>query len=87
MDGFSAIFTSGFTIIRYHIKEIMKYETDNLISFLISDMCNQEIFKNENFEKIKKYYEINSKYINDVLIKKLLEILVYEKDNPYLQKN
>ena len=87
LDGFSAIFTSGFTIIRYHIKEIMKYETDNLISFLISDMCNQEIFKNENFEKIKKYYEINSKYINDVLIKKLLEILVYEKDNPYLQKN
>ena len=87
LDGFSAIFTSGFTIIRYHIKEIMKYETDNLISFLISDMCNQEIFKNENFEKIKKYYEINSKYINDVLIKKLLEILVSEKDNPYLQKN
>ena len=87
LDGFSAIFTSGFTIIRYNIKEIMHYEADQLISFMISDMCNQEIFKNENYEKIKKYYDINSKYINDLLIKKLLEILVYEKDNPYLQKN
>ena len=87
LDGFSAIFTSGFTVIRYHIKEIMELGTDKLIAFMISDMCNQDIFKNENFDKIKKYYEINSKNINELLINKLVDILIYEKENPYLLKN
>ena len=87
LDGFSAIFASGYTVIRYHLKEIMELGNDSLITFMISDMCNQDIFKNENFNKIKKYYEINSKNINELLIKKLVEILSYEKENPYLRKN
>ena len=87
LDGFSAIFASGFTIINYHIKKIMELGTDNLITFMISEMCEQDIFKNEHFDEIKKYYEKNSKNINEFLINKLLDIIIYENENSYLLKN
>ena len=87
IDGFSAIFISGFTIVRYHIKQIRKLETEDLMSFMIRDLCQNDIFKNENFDKIKSYYEKNSEKINELLINKLTKITFYENENPYLIKN
>ena len=87
INGFSAIFISGYTIIRYHLKQILQLETEKLISFMVKDLCEQNIFKNENFDKIKKYYEINSEIINEVLINKLIKITYYENENSYLKKN
>ena len=87
LDGFSAIFASGYTIIRYHINKIRELEAGQLISFMIKDLCEQETFKNENFKEIKKYYEINSEKINETLINKLIKITNYEIENPYLKKN
>ena len=87
LDGFSAIFISGFTIIRYHIKQIRKLESEDLISFMIKGLCEQDTFKNENFDEIKNYYEKNSEIINELLINKLIKITFYENENPYLNKN
>lgn len=86
LDGFSAIFTSGYTIIRYQLKQILELETEKLIPFMIKDLCENDIFKNENFNKIKKYYERNSEKINKALIKILSKIVNYENENPYLKK-
>ena len=86
IDGFTSIFISGFTIIRYHVNQIRQLETEELISFMIKDLCEQDIFKNENFNEIKKYYEINSEKINEMLISKLIKITNYENENPYLKK-
>ena len=87
IDGFTAIIVSGFTIIRYHIKQIIELKTEELIPFMIKGICEQDIFKNENFDEIKKYYEINSEKINDLLINKLIKITNYENENSYLKKN
>ena len=65
----------------------MELGTDKLITFMISEMCEQDIFKNEHFDEIKKYYEKNSKNINEFLINKLLDIIIYENENSYLLKN
>ena len=86
LDGFSAIFTSGYTIIRYYFKKISQLETEPLISFMVTELCEQDIFKNENFSKIKIYYEKNSEKINALLIKKLIDISEYESENTYLKK-
>ena len=87
LDGFSAIFTSGYTIIRYYFKKISQLETEKLTNFMLTELCEQDIFKNENFSKIKLYYEKNSENINALLINKLIDISEYESENTYLKKN
>jgi hypothetical protein len=87
IDGFSAIFISGFTLMKYQLNKIIELETDKLITYMIRDLCEQDIVKNENFDKIKKLYEKNSEKINESLISKLVKITNYEKENPYLMKN
>ena len=85
IDGISAIFVSGFTIISCHTKQILKLEQEELMRFVTNNSHCQSIFKNENFEKIKKYYEICSEIINESLINKLIKITNYENENPYLK--
>ena len=87
LDGFSAIFTSGYTIIRYYFKRISQLETEQLINFMVTELCEQDIFKNENFSEIKIYYEKNAEKINALLINKLIDISEYESENTYLKKN
>ena len=86
LDGWSAIFNSGFTLMNYNFDKIMMYEGDKLITFMINDLCELDSIKNENFNIIKKLYEKNSVKINEVLIKKLLAIAKYENNHDYLSK-
>ena len=85
LDGWSAIFNSGFTLANYNIDKIRKLESEKLINFMIKDLCEQEIVKNENFHKIKKIYEENSEKINELLISKLVKITRYENIHIFLK--
>ena len=78
LDGWSAIFNSGFTLINYSFDKIMEIEEDELINFMIQDLIEQDIVKNENFHKIKDIYNKNSESINELLFSKLLKITKYE---------
>ena len=85
IDGWSAIFNSGFTLTRYYFDKIMKIEEEKLINYMIKDICEEDIVQNENFEKIQKYYEKNSEKINEFLISKLIKITRYENINTFLK--
>jgi hypothetical protein len=83
LDGWSAIFNSGFTLTRYYFKKIMEIEGDQIINYMIKDLCQQDIIKNENFNKIEKYYDKNSEIINELLINKLVKIAKYENNHSF----
>ena len=83
LDGWSAIFNSGFTLTRYYFKKIMEIEGDQIINYMIKDLCSEDIIKNENFNKIEKYYDKNSEIINEMLINKLVKIANYENNHSF----
>ena len=86
LDGWSAIFNSGYTLTRYYFDKIMNIEGDKLITFMIKDLCNQDIVKNENFNKIEEHYNKNSEIINELLISKLVKITRYENTHSFIKK-
>ena len=86
IDGWSAIFNSGFTLTKYYFDKIMKIEEEKLYNFMIKEICDSEIVKNENFSEIKEIYAKNAENINEFLISKLIKITRYEKVNNFLTK-
>ena len=87
IEGWSVIFNCGFTLLEYCYEKIMILEKDKLISYVMKILENEEILKNENFEKAKELYMKNSKLINEFFIDKLIEITKYEEKNKYLNEN
>ena len=85
IDGWSAVFNTGFTLTNYYFDKIMKIEREELINFMIKDFIQQDIVNNENFSKIKRKYEKNSELINEYLINKLVKITTYENSHEYLK--
>ena len=78
LNGWSAIFNAGYTVIKYHKSEIIKLKTDRLLHYLVNNFGRDDAI-NENFESIKKEYIKNSYQINEELISKLLRIVKYEE--------
>ena len=85
IDGWSAVFNTGFTLINFYFDKIMKIEREELINFMIKDFIQQDIIDNENFSKIKGIYEKNSELISEYLINKLVKITTYENSHKYLK--
>ena len=86
LDGWSAVFNSGYTLTNYYFDKIMKIEGDILINYMIKDLCDEDIAKNENFNIIKEIYDKNSEKINELLINRLIKITRYENAHNYLTK-
>ena len=61
----------------------MEIEGDQIINYMIKDLCSEDIIKNENFNKIEKYYDKNSEIINEMLINKLVKIANYENNHSF----
>jgi hypothetical protein len=79
IEGWSAVFNLGFTILEYCYEKIMTLEKDKLISYIMNILGSEEILKNENYEKAKKMYLKNNNLINEFFIEKLIEITKYEE--------
>ena len=86
LNGWSAIFNAGFTIIKYHKNEIIGLKSNHLLNYLVNDFGKDDV-KNENFENIKKEYIKNSYQINEELIDKLLKIVKYEENKNKKKEN
>ena len=80
LNGWSAIFNAGYTIIKYHRNDIINFKADKLMNFMVNTFGQKEILIEENFEYIKKKYIKNSYKINEELISKLLEIAKYQRN-------
>ena len=78
LNGWSAIFNAGYTVIKYNKSELIKLKTDRLLHYMVNTFGKDDA-KNENFENIKKEYIKNSYKITEELISKLLKIVKYEE--------
>ena len=85
LEGWSALFNCGFTLLEFTYEKIMLLEKDNLISFVIN--ISSVITKDENFEKTKNIFNKNSYFIDEFFVEKLLEITKMELNNNYLAEN
>ena len=78
LNGWSAIFNAGYTIMKYLRNDIINLKEDALMNYMVNSFGN-EILKEENFEIIQKEYIKNSDQINEELISKLLKTNEYER--------
>ena len=78
LNGWSAIFNAGYTIMKYLRNDIINLKEDALMNYMVNSFGN-EILKEENFEIIQKEYIKNSDQINEELISKLLKANEYER--------
>ena len=60
LNGWSAIFNAGYTIIKYHRNDITNLKTDKLMNFVVNNFGQKEILIEENFEYVKKKYIKNA---------------------------
>ena len=85
LEGWSALFNCGFTLLEFTYDKIMLLEKENLISFVIN--ISSVITKDENFEQTKNIFNKNSYFIDEFFVEKLIEITKMEKNNNYLDEN
>ena len=86
IEGWSAIFNCGFTLLEYCYDKIMLLEQEKLLYFIMNIFETEEILKNENFEKARVLYLKNSKFLNEFYIDKLIDITKFEEKNQYLNE-
>ena len=82
LEGWSALFNCGFTLLVFTYEKIILLEKENLISFVIN--ISSVITKDENFEETKNIFNKNSYFIDEFFVEKLLEITKIELNNQYL---
>ena len=80
LNGWSAIFNAGYTILKYLRNDIINLKADILMDYMVNKF-GKEMLKEENYEIIRKEYIKNSYQINEELISKLLKITKYESNN------
>ena len=85
LEGWSALFNCGFTLLEFTYDKIMLLEKDHLTSFVIN--ISSVITKDENFEKTQNIFNKNSYFIDEFFVEKLIEITKMEKNNNYLDGN
>ena len=86
IEGWSSIFNCGYTILDYCYEKIMTLGKDKLIDYVTNLLEEDDILKNENFEKVQALYLKNSKFLNEFSINKLIEITKFEEKNQYLNE-
>ena len=86
IEGWSAIFNCGFTLIEYCYDKIMSLEKENLMTYVMNILNKEEILKDENYEIAKELYLKNSILINEFFIEKLIEITKFEENNKFFNE-
>ena len=84
INGWSAIFNLGLTILEIGYENIKKLEKEELIKYIMKIVNEENIFDNKNYEKCRIIYEKNEKIINETFVDKLIEITKFEYKNKYL---
>ncbi len=81
LDGWSAIFNAGYTIIKFLKNDLIKMTGDKLMNFLVNTLGQDNILKEENIEIVNKEYIKNSYQINEDFIYNILQLIENEKTN------
>ena len=84
LEGWSALFNCGFTLLESTYEKIMLLEKDSLTSFVIN--ISSVIAKDDDFEKTANIFNKNSYFIDEFFVEKLIELTKMEKNNNYLDE-
>ena len=79
--GWSGIINSGLTLLYYNKDKILNYDGNELMKYMISKINNVNKITDEEFENLHKQFLHNSEKMNENFIKKLIEIIKYEKEH------
>ena len=79
LNGWSAIFNAGYTVLKYYYAEILELKGDKLMNFMVNKFNQLDLFKNENIKEVRKLYIQNYNQINESYILKLQKICEYEE--------
>ena len=80
LNGWSAIFNAGYTIIKHLRNKIINIKGDSLMHYMVNNFGQDEILREENFPIVRSKYLKNSYQINEELISKLIKITEYERN-------
>ena len=84
-NGWSGIINMGLAISLFKKDKIIKGNGSDLMRYMIQDLYNIMNISEEDYFDIKKLFISNSKQINEIYVKKLMEILTFEEDHPQLK--
>ena len=87
INGWSAIFNLGLTVLKIGYEKIIRLEKEELIRYIMKIVAEENIFDNKNYEKCKEIYEKYEKVINEEFVEKIIEITKFENENNYLINN
>ena len=69
LDGWCSFFSNWLAILKYHEKEILPLENEQVLNFLTNKIKDSELYRKENYEK---FYQLKKKYkITEELVKNL----------------
>ena len=83
-EGWSGVINSGLTLLYYNKDIILNFNGNELMKYMISKINNTNIITDEEFANLHKVFLNYSEKVNENFIKKLIEIIKYEKE--YNQK-
>ncbi len=87
LDGWSAVFNSGFTLSKCSFNQIMKLNQEKLIVFMNKDLCQQDILDNDHFTEMKNHYIKNGEQINELFIDKLIHVTKFENSHEFIKND
>ena len=83
--GWSGIINSGLALLILNKDKILNYDGNELMRYMIADLNNINKISEEDFEKMHKSYLNTSEKINESFIKKLIDIIKFEKEHKQLK--
>ena len=83
--GWSGIINSGLALLVLNKDKILNYDGNELMRYMIADLNNINKISEEDFEKMHKSFLNTSEKINESFIKKLIDIIKFEKEHKQLK--
>lgn len=83
--GWSGIFNSGLALLFHNKDKILNYDGNKLMKYMITEINNINNISEKDFEKMHKTFLNTSEKINESYIKKLIDIIKFEKDHKQLK--
>ena len=84
-EGWAGIVNAGLALLNYNKEQILSYDGNELMKYMISDVNNINNVAGPEFEKMQKTYLYFSEKINENFIKKLIDIIKFEENHKQLK--
>ena len=81
VDGWISAIRAGYTVLKYYENDICNFPKEDIMHFIINQLPNKDLLKNEYFETFRKKYNESREVIKKELISNITKIYCYEEKN------